>query len=181
MLNLAEYRKTAASLADYLPWACLVAPGIVLNKDGSFQRTLRYRGPDLESATEAELVSVSARINNVLRRFGSGWALFFEAERLQANDYPDGRFADPASWLVDQERRAQFSAEGTHHESRYYPDLPLPAAARKRAACRALLLRAAGNRADRCRRVRRARGVPDRDRPRVRAARCHPAGVRGAR
>ncbi len=120
MLNLAEYRKATTSLTDYLPWACLVAPGIVLNKDGSFQRTIRYRGPDLESATEAELVSVAARLNNVLRRFGSGWALFFEAERIPANTYPGARFADPVSWLVDQERRAAFSADGAHHESRYY-------------------------------------------------------------
>ena len=120
MLNLAEYRKKTTALADYLPWACLVGPGIVLNKDGSFQRTLRYRGPDLDSATEAELVSVTARLNNVLKRFGAGWALFFEAERAPANQYPGARFADPASWLVDQERYAAFSADGAHHESRYY-------------------------------------------------------------
>ena len=79
MLNLREYARAPHRLADYLPWAALVAPGVVLNKDGSFQKTFRYRGPDLESSTEAELVSVMARINNVLRRFGSDWALFFEA------------------------------------------------------------------------------------------------------
>ena len=60
MLNLAEYRGKPDRLADYLPWAALIAPGIVLNKDGSFQRVISYRGPDLESATEAELVAVSA-------------------------------------------------------------------------------------------------------------------------
>jgi type IV secretion system protein VirB4 len=120
MLNLAEYRKKTTGMCDYMPWACLVGPGIVLNKDGSFQRTLRYRGPDLDSATEAELVSISARLNNVLKRFGSGWALFFEAERIPANQYPGARFADPASWLVDQERYATFSADGAHHESRYF-------------------------------------------------------------
>ena len=38
MLNLAEYRKKPQRLADFLPWAALIAPGIVLNKDGSFQR-----------------------------------------------------------------------------------------------------------------------------------------------
>ena len=97
MLNLAEYRRKTIGLYDYMPWACLVGPGIVLNKDGSFQRTLRYRGPDLDSATEAELVSISARLNNVLKRFGAGWALFFEAERIPANQYPGARFADPAS------------------------------------------------------------------------------------
>lgn len=108
MLNLAEYRRTADRLADHLPWAVLVAPGVVLNKDGSFQRTLRFRGPDLESATEAELVGACARLNNVLRRFGSGWVLFFEAERFEAPGYPNSVFPDAASWLVDEERRASF-------------------------------------------------------------------------
>ena len=56
MLNLAEYRNKNASLADFLPWAALVAPGVVLNKDGSFQRTAKFRGPDLDSATPAELI-----------------------------------------------------------------------------------------------------------------------------
>ncbi|HXE69367.1 MAG TPA: conjugal transfer protein TrbE [Hyphomicrobiaceae bacterium] len=120
MLNLAEYRRKSIGLYDYLPWACLVGPGIVLNKDGSFQRTLRYRGPDLDSATEAELVAVSARLNNILKRFGAGWALFFEAERIPANAYPGARFTDAAAWLVDQERYALFSADGAHHESRYF-------------------------------------------------------------
>jgi type IV secretion system protein VirB4 len=120
MLRIGEYRNRADRLADHLPWAALVAPGVVLNKDGSFQRTLRFRGPDLESATEAELVSVSARVNNVLKRFGSGWVLFFDAERVPALGYPDSAFPDPASWLVDRERQASFEGERDHYESRYH-------------------------------------------------------------
>ncbi len=50
MMNLAEYRRTSTQLADFLPWAALVGDGVVLNKDGSFQRTARFRGPDLDSA-----------------------------------------------------------------------------------------------------------------------------------
>jgi type IV secretion system protein VirB4 len=49
MLDLREYRTRRVLLADYLPWAGLVALGLVLNKDGSLQRTCRYRGPDLEA------------------------------------------------------------------------------------------------------------------------------------
>ena len=120
MLKIGEYRNRADRLADHLPWAALVAPGVILNKDGSFQRTLRFRGPDLESATEAELVSVSARVNNMLKRFGSGWALFFDAERVPALGYPDSAFPDPASWLVDRERQASFEGERDHYESRYH-------------------------------------------------------------
>lgn len=120
MLMLHEYRRRADRLADHLPWAALVAPGVVLNKDGSFQRTLRFRGPDLESATEAELVAACARANNVLKRFGSGWALHIEAERREALGYPTSEFPEAASWLVDEERRAAFETAGVHFESHYY-------------------------------------------------------------
>ncbi len=119
MLNLAEYRKKPQTLADFLPWAALVAPGVVLNKDGSFQRSARFRGPDLDSATPAELAATAARLNNALRRLGSGWAIFAEAQRVPARGYPSSRFPDPVSELVDAERRAQFEEAGAHFESRY--------------------------------------------------------------
>src|SRR5258707_307565 len=120
MLNLAEYRKKPQSLADFLPWAALVADGVILNKDGSLQRTARFRGPDLDSATPAELVGTTARLNNALRRLGSGWAIFVEASRDAAQNYPLSEFPDPVSGLVDAERRAQFEEEGAHFESAYY-------------------------------------------------------------
>jgi type IV secretion system protein VirB4 len=120
MMNLSEYRTKSARLADFLPWVCLVAEGVVLNKDGSFQRTARFRGPDLDSATPAELVAVTSRLNNTLRRLGSGWAVFVEAQRVPAMTYPVSEFPDPVSELVDIERREQFREEGAHFESFYY-------------------------------------------------------------
>jgi type IV secretion system protein VirB4 len=120
MMNLTEYRRRSQSLADFLPWAALVGQGIILNKDGSLQRTARFRGPDLDSATAAELVAITSRLNNALRRLASGWAMFVEAQREPANRYPDSVFPDRASSLVDAERRAQFEEEGAHFESRYF-------------------------------------------------------------
>jgi type IV secretory pathway VirB4 component len=120
MLNLTEYRQRPALLADWLPWAGLVAPGVVLNKDGSFQRTARFRGPDLDSATQGELVATTARLNNALRRLGTGWALFVEADRWPAEGYPHSDFPEPLSWLVDEERRATFEQTGNHFESGYH-------------------------------------------------------------
>ena len=120
MMSLAEYRRSTAQLADFLPWAALVDEGIVLNKDGSFQRTAKFRGPDLDSAVPAELVGVAGRLNNALRRLGSGWAVFVEAQRQPAGKYPEGYFPDVASALVDVERRAEFEQEGAHYESSYF-------------------------------------------------------------
>ncbi len=114
MINLAEYRRRSDALSDWLPWAGLVAKGVVLNKDGSFQRTAAFRGPDLDSSTESELVAVTARLNNALKRLGSGWALFVEAARVPAAHYARGRFPDALSWLVDQERAATFAGEAAY-------------------------------------------------------------------
>jgi type IV secretion/conjugal transfer VirB4 family ATPase len=120
MFDLREYRRRAANLTDYLPWAALVAPGVMLNKDGGFQRTARFRGPDLDSATASELVAASARLNGALRRLGSGWAVFVEAQRNPVESYPLSDFPDPISALVDEERRAQFEEHGAHFDSAYY-------------------------------------------------------------
>src|SRR3546814_1885852 len=103
---------------------------------GSFQRTARLRGPDLDSATQGELIATSARLNNALRRLGSGWALFIEAERRAAADYPHSEFPEPLSWLVDEERRATFEESGNDFESGYHLTLVYlpPEESRARAA-----------------------------------------------
>jgi type IV secretion system protein TrbE len=119
MLNLREFRKNPDKLSDILPWAALIAPGVVLNKDGSFQRTISYRGPDLDSATEPELVATAARINNALKRLGSGWAVFTEAQRIFSDQYPEATFDNPIAYLIDEERRIHFKTL-EHFESLYY-------------------------------------------------------------
>src|SRR4249920_3381531 len=146
MMNLSEYRRSTVALADFLPWAALVDEGIVLNKDGSFQRTARFRGPDLDSSVPAELVAVAARLNNALRRLESGWAIFVEAQRHSAGSYPPNTFPDVASALVDAERRAQFEEAGAHYDSSYFLTfLYLPPA--EGAAIAERMLYESGNRA----------------------------------
>jgi type IV secretion system protein VirB4 len=120
MFDLREYRRRAAQLADFLPWAALIERGVMLNKDGALQRTARFRGPDLDSATAVELMAAAGRLNNALRRLGSGWAIFVEAQRGPAEAYPLSDFPDPVSALVDEERRAQFEEHGAHFESAYF-------------------------------------------------------------
>jgi len=109
MMFLREHARRASRLSDFLPWAAMIAPGIILNKDGSFLRVARFRGPDLDSATQAELIAISARLNSVLKRLGTGWAIYVEAQRTASPGYPasDG-FGDPVSALIDEERRDLF-------------------------------------------------------------------------
>ncbi len=110
MRFLDEHRRRPAALADHLPWAALVAPGVVLNKDGAFTTGFRFRGPDLESASETELMAVRARLNNALRRLGDGWCLHVEASRRSAAAYPESAFSIDVAWLADAERREGFES-----------------------------------------------------------------------
>ena len=148
MMNLAEYRESQARLADFLPWAALVAEGVVLNKDGSFQRTARFRGPDLDSADAgragrrrrpAQQCAAPARL-----RLG-------DLRRGTAASPPTtirtGNFPMPASALVDAERQAQFEESRRAFRGRLLPDLLCLPPAEDAAAPRAGSTRAARRRA----------------------------------
>ena len=79
-----------------------------------------FRGPDMGSATHAEMAALSARLNSVLR-LGSGWMIQCDAIRSRAPEYPgEGAFPDEVTALIDEERRQQFLAEGAHYESEYF-------------------------------------------------------------
>src|SRR5262249_45055990 len=120
MFALREYTHEPRRLADLLLWAGLLAPGVVLTKTGHLQQTLRYQGPDLESATPAELHALATRLNGVLKRLTTGWGLFLEAQRRPAVGYPASSWPDPVSQAIDAERRAQFAAADRHFETQYY-------------------------------------------------------------
>jgi type IV secretion system protein TrbE len=117
MISFAPYKHVPNRLEDFLPWAMLVAPGVILNKDGSFQATARFRGPDVRSSTPDELVSFTARANNVFRRLGRGWAAYVEADRREISTYPEGVFPDDLSRLIDSERAAAFETAGAQFET----------------------------------------------------------------
>jgi type IV secretion system protein TrbE len=122
MFHIGAYKTGhTPKLWDHLPWAALIAPGVVLNKDGSFMRAIRFRGPDLDSSTPEQLVSFRARVNNALKRLGSGWCLHIESSRRESRRYPEPTFPDtPAGMvagLIDAERRQSFTSDQSQFES----------------------------------------------------------------
>ena len=86
--------------------------GWQLSKNGALSRSRsRFRN-------DGRVGAATARLNNALERFGSGWAIFVEAERQPSRDYPAAVFSgSPISWLVDEERREAFEREGSHYET----------------------------------------------------------------
>ena len=115
-----ETRKQPTGLADLLLWFGLVDDGIVLQRDGSLLAAWQYRGPDLQSATHAEMAAIARRMNRILR-LGSGWMIQVDSFRSFSSGYsPEGAFPDAVTALIDRERREQFALEGSHFENEYF-------------------------------------------------------------
>src|SRR3989442_6317229 len=74
----------------------------------------------MEWASHEELAVLSSQVNSALARLGNGWMLHVDAIRRPGVGYPEGGvFLDPTTRVIDEERRAQYTAEGAHYESRY--------------------------------------------------------------
>jgi type IV secretion system protein VirB4 len=115
-----EHRREPRGLADLLLACAIVDDGILLQTDGSLMAAWSYRGPDMMSASAAEMDALSARLNSALR-LGTGWMVQCDAIRSQAPGYSaSGEFPDPVTRLIDEERRQQFMTEGAHFESEYF-------------------------------------------------------------
>lgn len=115
MLSLFDFQHTPARLADVLPWMAIVGdnPCVVRHKDGSLQHTLRFQAPDLDAVTASEMYVNAARLNNVIKRAGTGTVLCVEYTKRRVREYLSGAWPNAASEAADMERRAYFL--GTPH------------------------------------------------------------------
>ena len=117
VLALKQYRPRKRGFSDLLNYAAVVEDGIVLNKDGSVMAAWSYDGPDTESATAIERAHLSAQLNAILARLGTGYMLHVDAIRTPAVSYPSpdrSFFPDPITRLIDDERRQHFQSGSRH-------------------------------------------------------------------
>ena len=122
MLSLKHFRGKAKGLPDLLNYAALTDAGVVQLKDGSLLTGFFYQGDDVQSCTNERLEQISARANAALRRFGTGWAVWVEAVRLETSAYSapeESHFPDAVSKMIDAERRSYFQKEGRHFETEH--------------------------------------------------------------
>ncbi|MBL8209781.1 MAG: conjugal transfer protein TrbE [Bryobacterales bacterium] len=107
-------------MADLLLPFALIEDGILLQQDGSLVAAWSFRGPDMHSATHAEMNALAIRFNSILR-LGSGWMVHSDLVRSKAPGYPEaGSFPHAVTRVIDDERRQQFMDEGAHFESEYF-------------------------------------------------------------
>ena len=118
--RLTEHRRGSRAVSDLLGWGFLVGEGVVLMKDGGLLAAWRFRGRDLASSTPGEVAALAEQVGTALAAYGDGWMVHVSAVRREAVGYaPRDRcnFADPVSALIDESRRAQYTATSEHYET----------------------------------------------------------------
>src|SRR5438045_7715361 len=104
-MHVTEHRRHPHGLGDLLLYDALVDDGILLQQDGSLLAAWSFRGPDMASATHAEMAALSARLNAILR-LGSGWMIQCDAIRSCTPGHPqDVTCAVAATRRIRNERR----------------------------------------------------------------------------
>ena len=88
-------------------------------KDGSFLAAWRFRGRDLASSTAGEVAALAEHVNTAIASYGDGWMVHVDAVRRRGvgADRERCHFPDPVSALVDETRRARYTATAEHYET----------------------------------------------------------------
>ena len=110
MFRLREHRPAPQRLSDWLPWALLVAPGVLMHKTGALQRCWDMQGHDLASSGSAELAHTAAQLSGALQRLGSDWGVHVEARRAPITPPPHAPSGPHVVRLLSGERHARLAA-----------------------------------------------------------------------
>lgn len=120
MLSLKGYRSKAKGLPDYMPYAAMIDPGVVLLKEGAIMAAWEYTAHDSESTTEDEQGEVSRLFSQMFRELDTGWMLHVDAFRKPTTSYPDAGmsyFPDPVTQMIEDERRHFFETGKTCYQT----------------------------------------------------------------
>ncbi len=109
------------SFSELLPWMFTFGQDdVVVNKDGSLSAVFELNGIDVDGAVSAEVSYCLQALDNAYELFKDSPCIFtWLVHRRRVTYYPEGRFPDPWSARIDEERRRQF-ASGRHYINRHY-------------------------------------------------------------
>lgn len=116
---LREYIEDKNKLSTYLPWLLFVDEGIILNNNGTLQKTIEYRGFDLDREEYNDLITKTSQLNNIFKRIDGGWTISIDCIRSKSKKYIKSNFPDKAGQMVENNREKYFNS-GHHYESTYY-------------------------------------------------------------
>ena len=114
--------KEYPSISNLLNWAYTEYMSdycVVHCTDNGMFTVLKFRGPDMDSSTSEEMLRYIADLNTIIKKFGTGYVLYFDVQRLRSTKYDKSEM--PTMLLARmEEERASYYESNMHYESEYY-------------------------------------------------------------
>lgn len=130
MLNLRKlaknYEDSARSFSELIPWMGLIAPGVVLNKDGSLLAVYEFSGIDAEGLMQHEIDRASSLAEHAMRMFDERFTVWWTLDRRRTFMYPQGTYENPVANMVDQLWQKSFVDSGQYINRQYLAVLYTP-------------------------------------------------------
>src|SRR5665213_3188265 len=101
----AASRNRRKGVADLLVYASLVAPGVILNKDGALMAGWHICGEDSANKSASELAQRVAYLNQAFVQRDVGWMFHYDKIRVPAKPIgPQAYFRTATEYVLDASR-----------------------------------------------------------------------------
>ena len=111
--------KKYADLSEVVTWLAMTNKNVILNNNGTLQKTYSFYGSDCSAMTDDDFSMYFERVNNALKRIPHGYMLFFESQKEYDTDYIELSNENELQREFDEIRKANLT-NTQNFKIRYY-------------------------------------------------------------
>ena len=111
--------NSTGRLSDLITWFSMTNNQVVINNNGTLQKTYVFKGVDSTIMTQEDLDTYTWNINHILKRLNSGYMLFWEAQKQPDYDFEEITNTNKLLEEVEEERKLALTGR-CNHAINYY-------------------------------------------------------------
>lgn len=119
-LNFKFYKKHTTPLSSLCPWIVMADEGVVKIKGEAICCAYEFVAPDIASASQSKINTISNMFNNAMIQLGANWTIQFELQRSLSNEYLGSHFESLTGYIIDRQREINFKYQKNHFKNRYF-------------------------------------------------------------
>lgn len=106
-------------MSELIPWQFRTKNQVIFNDNYTIQKTYAFTSKDTSAMTEDEKGNYLGRLNNIFKRFKTGWIFWIETQNVIDISYPDNIFSDPLLRDCDEIRKRTLSGGKNYRQIHY--------------------------------------------------------------
>lgn len=118
--------QSIGSFSDFVTWMFPTENNVIINSNGTVQKTYVFTGRDGSHMTEEEKERYYVGLNNVFRRLKSGFILYVETQKYRAEPAATSKFSDPLLQELEGERQKTLNRNFLYKNTYYLTICYLP-------------------------------------------------------